>query len=565
MVETIPTAFLFFAAALVLPLLPRGPVRGALLLALPAAALAQIWFLPAGSLLQAGFFGFELELMRVDALSRPFALVFALAALIGNLYAWHLRDTVEQAATLVYAGAAIGAVFAGDLITLFFYWEGTAIASVFLIWARRSPGAYFTGMRYLLVQVGSGVILLAGIALFWHRGDSLDFTRMALDGPAGWAILLAFGIKAAFPLLHNWLQDGYPAATVTGTVILSAFTTKMAVYALARGFAGAEILIYIGAVMAVFPAFHAQVENDLRRVLSYALNSQIGFMVVGVGIGTEMALNGTVGHALASVLYKALLFMAMGAVLYRTGTARASDLGGLYRTMPLTALLCLVGAASIAAVPLFSGFVVKSLVLGQIAESGRWLVWGGLIFASAAAVSHTAIRIPHAAFFARDSGRRPAEAPAHMLLAMGLAAALSLGIGLFPGAFYGLLPHPLEYQPYKAASIVGQLQLVLFVLLGFAFLARSGLLAATRPGIVLDSDWSYRRLAPALLRRIAGLVARAWALGAGLVARAQGTAADWIRHSEGPEGRLAHVWPTGSMVQWLAIILGVMLIVVYLG
>ena len=110
-------------------------------------------------------------------------------------------------------------------------------------------------------------------------------------------------------------------------MILSVFTTKLAVYALLRGFAGTELLIYIGATMALFPVFFALAENDLRRVLTYSLNSQLGFMVVGAGIGTPLAINGSIAHAVCSVLYQALLFMSIGAVLHRTGTTRATALG----------------------------------------------------------------------------------------------------------------------------------------------------------------------------------------------------------------------------------------------
>ena len=240
MVDALPTALIFFAAAALILVLPRS-VRAPVLLIAPVLAAWQIWTAPEGQLVTWSLMGLDLELMRVDKLSRIFALIFSLAAFLGNLYAWHVRDPVQQVAALIYAGSAIGAVFAGDLISLFLYWEGTAIASVFLIWARGTEGAYHTGMRYLIVQIASGVILLAGAALYWQETGSLTFELMTLGSLATWLIFLAFGIKAAFPLLHNWLQDAYPAATVTGTVILSAFTTKLAIYALARGYAGTEI------------------------------------------------------------------------------------------------------------------------------------------------------------------------------------------------------------------------------------------------------------------------------------------------------------------------------------
>ena len=306
---------------------------------------------------------------------------------------------------MIYAGSAIGAVFAGDLVTLFIFWEGIAVASVFLIWAARTERAYRAGMRYLVMHVGSGVLLLAGVLIHYRQTGSLAFGALGLDSPGTVLIFLAFGIKCAFPLLHNWLQDAYPEATVTGTVLLSSFTTKVAVYALARGFAGTEILVPIGATMTAFPIFYAVIENDLRRVLAYSLNNQLGFMVVGIGLGTELALNGAVAHAFADILFKGLLFMSMGAVLFRVGTAKGSELGGLYKSMPWTTGFCMVGAASISAFPLFSGFVTKSMVIAAAMDQGYFWTWIVLLFASAGVFHHAGIKIPYFAFFAHDSGK----------------------------------------------------------------------------------------------------------------------------------------------------------------
>ena len=447
------------------------------------------------------------------------------------------------------------------MISLFFYWEGTAIASVFLIWARGTDGAFYTGLRYLIIQIASGVILIAGVALHYSDTGSIAFERMELGTLATWLMFLSFGIKCAFPLLHNWLQDSYPAATVTGTVILSAFTTKLAVYALARGFAGTEILIYIGVVMTLFPIFFAEIENDLRRVLAYSLNNQLGFMVVGIGIGTEMALNGTAAHAFAHILYKALLFMSVGAVLFRTGTSKASELGGLYRTMPLTAVFCLIGAASISAFPLFSGFVTKSLVLDQAADQHYTWVWLGLVFASAGVLSHSGIKIPYFTFFAHDSGKRPAEAPLHMLLAMGITAFLCIAIGVFPEPLYAILPYPVEYHAYSAYHVIGQLQLLLFALLAFGFLMRSGIHPPEIRAVNLDFDWIYRRAMPNILSALLVFVST---LHAGLISfggRVARQILGSLYRSHGPEGRMARDWPNGAMVLSIAVVLALTLLI----
>ena len=563
LLHQIPTAFLFFLAAGVILFLPHGLMRNTVMLGIPIIAAFQVWTLGMGEFVLIPFFGFDLEFMRLDRLSRIFVLIFCLAAFLGNLFAWHLRDTIQQVAALAYAGSAIGAALSGDMISLFFYWEGTAIASVFLIWARGTEGSYWTGMRYLIIQITSGVILIAGVALFYADTGSIAFEKMELGSLATWLIFLSFGMKCAFPLLHNWLQDSYPAATITGTVILSAFTTKLAVYALARGFAGTEILIYIGTIMALFPIFFAEIENDLRRVLAYSLNNQLGFMVVGVGIGTELALNGTASHAFAHILYKALLFMSVGAVMYRTGTSKASELGGLYRTMPKTAIFCLVGAASISAFPLFSGFITKSLTLSAVAHEHYTYIWLALVFASAGVLSHSGIKIPFFTFFAHDSGKRPAEAPLHMLLAMGITAFLCIFIGVFPNFLYSILPFDVDYDPYTMEHIAGQLQLLFFALLAFAIIYRRGLHPPELRAVNLDTDVIYRKFMPSVLSYIAFVIFSLFKGTSSLLKFAVIKFTSKLHHSHGPDSPRAASWPAGAMVISIAALLGLALFVIF--
>jgi multicomponent Na+:H+ antiporter subunit D len=359
-------------------------------------------------------------------------------------------------------------------------------------------------MRYLIIQVASGLLLLVGVIFHAQKTGDITFGFLGLDGLGAQLIFVAIGIKCAFPLLHNWLQDSYPEATVTGTVFLSAFTTKLAVYALARGYPGTEILIWIGAMMTAFPIFYAVIENDLRRVLAYSLNNQLGFMVVGVGIGTELALNGTVAHAFTHIIYKALLFMSMGAVLFRTGTINGSELGGLYKSMPYTTFFCIVGAASISAFPLFSGFVSKSLIMTSVADGAYLWAWLVLLFASAGVFHHSGIKIPFFAFYAHDSGIRCKEAPWNMLLAMGIATFLCIGIGVYPGPLYQLLPYTVDYVPYTATHVITQLQLLLFSALAFAVLKRTGIYPLELKATNLDTDWFYRIL-PKLAWRTIGV------------------------------------------------------------
>lgn len=557
-------ALVLILGGLLVPALREVP-RKLFMLLLPVISLALLWWLPQGNGGELSFFGIHLETLRIDRLSFVFAVIFHIAAWIAVIYALHLKDTTQHVAALVYAGAAIGAVLSGDLVTLMLYWELTALSSVFLIWARRTERAYRVGMRYLIIQVSSGVVLIAGIAVRYVQTGSVDFERMTLTEPGAALILLAFGIKCAFPLLHNWLQDAYPEATVTGTVVLSVFTTKLAVYALARGFAGTEMLVWIGVAMTLFPIFFAVIENDLRRVLSYSLNNQLGFMVCGIGIGTELAVNGAAAHAFAHILYKSLLFMAMGAVLFRVGTIKASELGGLYKSMPWTAAFCIVGSLSISAFPLLSGFVTKSMVLTAVAAEHRWIVWLLLLLASAGVLDHSGIKIPFFAFFAHDSGKRCAEAPPNMLAAMAIAAALCIGIGVYPQPLYALLPFIVDYDAYSATHVISQLQLLLFAAAAFAVLYRRGWYPPEVPMLNLDTDWIYRRLAPALWQGVLTALSTGrdrllQPLAAGVMRAAARTSVD-LR----PSGRVAAPWSTSTMVLWTTLALGLYLLVVLLG
>ncbi len=556
--------FLIFFVGGALAAVTTGRLRQAVLLGTPVLGAVNLYHLPEGTSGFLELFDYTLVLVRVDKLSLVFGYVFHLAALLGAIYALHVRDGIQHIAGTLYAGSSIGALFSGDLITLFVFWELTAITSVFLILARRTDRAQATAIRYLAIQILSGMLLLAGVLIWTSHTGSIAFDYIGLDAPGGWLILLAFGIKSAFPLLHNWLTDAYPEATPTGTIFLSAFTTKLAVYTLARGYPGTEILVYIGATMTMFPIFYAIIENDLRRVLSYSLIIQIGFMVTGIGIGTELAINGAAAHAFVHVVYKALLFMSMGAVLDRVGKIDGSELGGLYKSMPITAVFCIIGAASICAFPLFAGFIAKSMVLAAAIEEGYPTVWLFLLFASAGVIHYSGIKIPYFAFFAHDSGIRVKEARPNMLVAMFLAAFLCIFIGVYPWPLYRILPFPVDYHPYTVSHVLVQCQLLFFSALAFVFLQLTKLYPPELPGINIDSEWIYRRFLPYAARY---LLDQAHILGVRLERGIRQALAAWmgrVFHLHGPQGVLARTWQTGSTVLMVILLFAVVLVFSYL-
>ena len=578
--------FFIIAAALLVPFARDVVSRAILLVGGPGVALVALINAQGLSinLSTVKVLGLELVLYRPDSLSFVFGLAFIIASAIVGVYSLHRRDPLQDSTAMIYAGSAVTAVFVGDLISLFIAWELTAISSVFQVLAPRTRESGRAAMRYLVFQIASGMLVLAGVCMFAAATGETQFALIApsmaglpvgvmdIGAPGAVLLLAGFGIKAAFPMVHNWLQDAYPKASETGSVVLSAFTTKLAVYALARYFAGLDALIWIGAIMAVFPVFFAVIENDLRKVLSYSLNNQVGFMVCAVGIGTQLAVNGAAAHAFAHIMYKALLFMCMGAVMLRTGTTKATELGGLHRTMPWTTLFCLVGAASISALPLFSGCAAKSMVMSAShADASLFVVWLMLLFASAGVLEHSGIKIPYFAFFGHDSGKRPPEAPFNMLLAMGVAAALCILIGVAPGWLYQFLPYQdsamayLESELWTPVHVIQQFQLLVFAALAFMLLQWRKYYPEEQAGLILDVEWIWRRGAPdawaALVKpfRRAGRAVESLVADAGTAIRATG------RQVFASDGWVAGKVPASASAIWSLAILGLVLVVVLFG
>ena len=504
MISSFPPGLIMMIGALLIPFLPHiiRQIYMIVLILVSAYALT----LGFGIHSKIDVMNFEFIIFQSDSLTLPFAIIFHIAAILNVIYGAHEKHWNQHLAIMSYSGAAIAAVHAGDLFTLFIWWEATAFTSVFLILASKTQRSYKSAFRYILIQVGSGMFLLAGAILLMSETGSAEFRNFDINSLYGQLIFIAFGIKAAFPLLNGWLQDSYPEASEIGTVALSTFTTKLAIFCFAKSFAGTEILIIIGAIMTFYPIFFAVIENDLRRVLTYSLNNQLGFMIVAIGIGTELAINGAVAHAFAHILYKGLLFMGMGAVLYRVGTCKASELGGLFKFMPITAICTIIGAISISAFPLFSGFVAKSLIMSALGKEGLVFVYFMLLFASAGVLHHSGIKIPFFAFFAHESGIKTKEAPLNMIIAMITASTLCILIGVFPSYFYEILPYQIQYQPYDFSHVVGQLQLLTFAAFAFICLWHFKIYPPELNSTVLNSDWIYRKMIPGVLLPLLNLI-----------------------------------------------------------
>lgn len=519
-----PVTPFVIAAAAVPGLGPMG--RRLLSLAAPGVSLGLLLSLPAGASMSVRVIGHDWVLLRADALAHVFALAFILYAFVAAVYAWEDSGRGAKAASLGLCGAGVGVVLAGDLLSLFLFWEWLTVTSLFLIWFGNTPGAWAAGMRYLMFHLLGALMLLVGVLARVAEGDAA-FTAIAFGDWSSWLILAGMLTNAAVPPLHAWLSDAYPRASVFGTVFLAAFTTKAAVYALMRGFAGLDLLVWAGTIMALFGVVYAVLENDIRRLLAYHIVSQVGYMVAGVGLGTALALNGTAAHAFSHIFYKGLLMMAAGAVIYATGRGKLTELGHLAGPLHWALVLMIIGAFSISGVPFFNGFVSKSMVVSAAAYSDRGAVELLLLVASMGTFLHTGLKLPWFTFFGTDQGARVVRpVPASMYGAMGLAAAVCVVTGVFPGAtLYTLLPFEAVYQPFTAHHFVETLQILLGTALGF-WLLRAKL--GGEPTTTRDVDVLYRQ---PLSVAVTAAGATIEAVGRGVARVTSGTVdgATWLR------------------------------------
>src|SRR6056297_3229312 len=490
---------ILIVGALILPFIPEK-LRSSVFLLFPLASLYVVFTTATGYSFSMDFLSYRLHVMEVDKLSRVFGIIFSITAFVAGVYAHHIKDLGQQVNALVYAGSALGVTFAGDLLTLIIFWELMAVSSTWLIWARRTKESDGAGMRYLIYHVLGGGLLLGGI--IWHYADtgSLAVETIAQNYTfANVLMLVGVCVNAAVIPLHTWLADAYPKATITGAVFMSAFTTKSAVYVLIRVFPGWDILIWFGAAMAIYGVVYAVICKDIREILAYHIISQVGFMVCGIGIGTDLALNGATAHAYSHILYKSLLFMSTGAVLYATGTSKLINLGGLAKKMPYVLGLYLVGGFSISGLPLFNGYISKSMTISAAGYAHNEAAMLMLLFASVGTFLSVGLKLPYYTWFGgkTDNEIEVKPLPKNMYIGMGIAAFSCIFYGLYPQALYMYLPFDADYNPFTVYHFVEITQISLMTFAGFWLLRKK---LAGELIIALDVDWFYRKATPAARR-----------------------------------------------------------------
>lgn len=562
MFEMLPPALYLILGAFLIAT-TKGNLRNAVIFAAPLATLYAIWQVPDGVVSTAPFLDYTLQIVEGSPVRRLFATIFALTTFVGGLYAFRHARGYELSAAMAYAAGAVGVCFAGDLITLFLFWEFMALFSTVVIWSGGTAGARSAGVRYAVMHLLGGVILKVGIeGVVVHTG-SIDIQAFQANNFDTWMMLIGILVNAAAPPVSAWLSDAYPEASPTGSVFLSAYTTKTAVLALILLFPGESVLIWVGCWMIMYGIIWALLENNVRRILAFSIVNQVGFMVVAVGIGTPMALNGAAAHAFAHIVYKALLFMSAGVVILHTGQQRCSDLGGLFRTMPITAFCGIVGALAISSFPLTSGFTTKTMISAAAAEQELVVIWYILAAASAGVFLHAGIKFPWYVFFQKDSGLRPKDAPWNMAIAMGIFVALCIGLGIYPEPLYNLLPYPVEYSAYKPGKVLFYLQLLMFS--GLAFFLMLPMMKRTMT-ISLDTDWFWRVMFKKVWQVLSGAVTSVLVEIIGYAQQGKQAIGQLLSRYFTFEnnGAMARAWPIGVTGLWIALLLSAYIFTYYL-
>lgn len=484
-------ALIYYIGILLLPFFKEGKGRNIFLIAIPTLALIDCILITPQVSWTVDFFNFHLVFMKADRLSLIVAYIFALIGLLGIVYSLHVSNERHIFAYL-YIGSSLGAVFAGDFLSLYVFWEIMAVAPTILVWIGRKEEEIKAASRYLIMHAMGGLVLLAGIILQYRATGSLAIQPIH-DGLHFWLILIGLGTNAAFIPIHTWLPDTYPTGHFTASVFLCVYTTKTAVYMLARTFPNELVVGYIGAVMALYGVSYAILQSRARKLLSYHVVSQVGYMVASIGVGTAVGLNGSIAHLLNHILYKALLFMSIGSVVYMAGKEDLTEMGGLLKRMPVTAICCTIGALSISGVPLFNGYISKSLMLAAAHNPKHQLI---LFMLEMAAVGTflSFCKIIYFAFLGeeRSDFEEAKDPPLHMRVAMIATAVFCVAIGVIPQLLEAILPYDMaEFHYYSFGHTLGTI-----MLLGTALLVFKYKISYYSPHkrIVYDFDYFYRKL-----------------------------------------------------------------------
>ncbi|MBQ3291410.1 MAG: hypothetical protein IJH43_03410 [Mogibacterium sp.] len=486
---------------IIVMLLPR-PFRKPLGLIAPIAATYALFQMTEESSLTYDIASYiHMEFIHFDGLSFAFMLAFCIIAILNGFYGEGIQHRYECGMSLVYAGSVMGVVLAGDCISLIVFWEVSAFASMYVIYAKHDRQSARASFRYILMHAFGGNMLLAGLIIYmFHYGNQIENIVNCYGEPCFWLIAIGVAVNAAIPPVHAWLPDAYPESTATGTVYLSSFTTKAAIYLMIRMFAGLESLVWIGAIVSIYAACMAIMENDIRRLLAYHIISQLGMMIAAIGVGGAIGADAATAHAITNIMFKGVLMMGAGAVIYATGKSKITELGGMAKKMPVTAICFLISSLAIAGLPGLSGFVSKALIMDGLHEGG-FVIPGLLVTAGGVGtLLSITLKINWFVFFGPcddpEESKVVRKIPFTMELAMILGTIITMLIGFFPAKFYALMPNATIVDPYNMGHVLEYIAIFAGGSIPFFLYLKK---MKPHDEITIDFDWFYRKPLNALI------------------------------------------------------------------
>ncbi len=392
--------------------------------------------------------------LAIDGLNLLVALIVAGIGTLVMIYSFVYmeRDTgLDQYYTLflLIVAGMMGVALTGDIFNLYVFFEIMCISSYALVAFRRKWQSIEASIKYMIVSsLGTSFILL-GIALLYGLVGSLNIADLAQKlgqvSPSAVIVPLALfvtglGIKIAVVPLHMWMPDAYQAAPSAVAALFSGATATVGIYAMVRvvytlfgAFAIGIMLAALGLVTMVIGALMALAQRDLKRLLAYSGISQVGYVLLGIGLGTVLGIQGGLFHLFNNAIYKTMLFMIAGAIIYRVGTSNMDQLGGLWKNMPVTATLFVVGALAISGVPPFNGFASKWMIYVAGIEAGQPVFTIIALITSALTLAYF-LKALNSIFL----GQRPKhlsdvkETPLPMMFPIMLLAVLCVVFGVLP-------------------------------------------------------------------------------------------------------------------------------------
>lgn len=452
----------------------------------------------------------KMEFIHLDSLAWTFMLVFCIIAILNGIYGIGIQHRYECGMSMVYAGSVMGVILAGDCISLIIFWEISAFASMYVVYCKHDRASARASFRYILVHAFGGNMLLAGLIIYmFHYENSLGHLSDCIGEPCFWLIAIGIAVNAAIPPLHAWLPDAYPESTATGTVYLSSFTTKAAIYLMLRMMSGMTDLVWIGAIVAIYGACMAIMENGIRRLLAYHIVSQLGMMIAAAGVGGAIGIDAATAHAFTNILFKGVLMMGAGAVIYATGRSNITELGGLAKKMPVTAGCFLISSLAIAGLPGLSGFVSKALIMDAVHEAGYTVPALLLTAGGVGTLLSITLKINYYVFFGPCDDEKASEVekkvPFSMNLAMVLGTAATVAIGIFPDKFYALMPYKTIVEPYHMGHVLEYVAIFIGGSIPFFLYLKK---MKPHDEVTVDFDWFYRRPFNTLILKISHIIER---------------------------------------------------------